>query len=173
MTICALIIDIMAFITFWGPSLYCVKKLLNALANWQVYTTAWQMYMPNVHVECRTRKKKTRIFLVIFCIILTWIYSKLPKIQKFTKKCTDCEIHGSWLKDAFINDQYLHFVSSLLSNIQHCNVSFVILNSSVCSHTYSTMYLFSSLQRWSRESNKADTINKMIQTILNIVTQPL
>ena len=38
---CALIIDIMAFITFWGPSLYCVKRLLKfASANWQVYTTA-------------------------------------------------------------------------------------------------------------------------------------
>ena len=34
-------------------------------------------------------------------------------------------------------------------------------------------YLFSSLQRWSPKSNKADTINKMIQTMLNIVTQPL
>ena len=37
---CALIIDIMAFITFLGPSLYCGKRLLNARANWQVYTTA-------------------------------------------------------------------------------------------------------------------------------------
>ena len=37
---CALIIDIMAFITLWGPSLYCGKRLLNARANWQVYTTA-------------------------------------------------------------------------------------------------------------------------------------
>ena len=37
---CALIIDIMAFISFWGPSLYCGKRLLNARANWQVYTTA-------------------------------------------------------------------------------------------------------------------------------------
>ena len=37
---CALIIDIMAFITFWGPSLYSGKGLLNARANWQVYTTA-------------------------------------------------------------------------------------------------------------------------------------
>ena len=36
---CALIIDIMAFITFWGPLLYCGKRLLNARANWQVYTT--------------------------------------------------------------------------------------------------------------------------------------
>ena len=30
---CALIIDIMAFITFWGPLLYCGKRLLNARAN--------------------------------------------------------------------------------------------------------------------------------------------
>ena len=37
---CALIIDLMAFITFLGPSLYCGKRLLNARANWQVYTTA-------------------------------------------------------------------------------------------------------------------------------------
>ena len=37
---CALIIDIMAFKTFLGPSLYCGKRLLNARANWQVYTTA-------------------------------------------------------------------------------------------------------------------------------------
>ena len=37
---CALIIDIMAFITFWGQSVYCGKRLLNARANWQVYTTA-------------------------------------------------------------------------------------------------------------------------------------
>ena len=37
---CALIIDIMAFITFWGPSLYCGKRLLNTRGNWQVYTTA-------------------------------------------------------------------------------------------------------------------------------------
>ena len=119
---CALIIDIMAFITLWGPSLYCGKRLLNARANWQVYTTAWQMHTPNV--ECRTTKKKTWICLVIFCIILAWIYSKLSKIQKLTKQCTDCEIHGSWLKDAFINDQCLHFVSSLLSNIQHYLLSF-------------------------------------------------
>ena len=107
---------------FLGPSLYCGKRLLNARANWQVYTTAWQMYTPNV--ECRTTKKKTWICLVIFCIILAWIYSKLSKIQKLTKQCTDCEIHGSWLKDAFINDQCLHFVSSLLSNIQHYLLSF-------------------------------------------------
>ena len=37
---CALIIDIMAFITFWGRSLYCGKRLLNTRGNWQVYTTA-------------------------------------------------------------------------------------------------------------------------------------
>ena len=72
------------------------------------------MYTPNV--ECRTRKKH-EFCLVIFFIILTWIYSKLPKIQKLTKNCTDCEIHGLWFKDAFITDEYLHFVSSLLSNI--------------------------------------------------------
>ena len=37
---CALISDVKAFITFWGPSLYCGKRLLNARGNWQVYTTA-------------------------------------------------------------------------------------------------------------------------------------
>ena len=55
---CALIIDVMAFITFWGLSLYCGKRLLNAQENWQVYTIVCQMYTPNVHVECRARKKK-------------------------------------------------------------------------------------------------------------------
>ena len=39
------------------------------------------------------------------------------KSKKNTKKCSDCKIHGSWLKDAFRNDQYLHFIPSLLSNI--------------------------------------------------------
>ena len=106
---CALITDIMAFVTFRGPSR---KNLLNAWAKWQVYATARQFYTPNV--ECRTRK----------CIILTWIYSKLPKIQILTKKFPDCKIHGSWLKDAFINEECLHFVTSLLSNIQHCFLSF-------------------------------------------------
>ena len=72
--------------------------------------------MPNV--ERRTRKKHESV-LVISCIILTWIYGKLPKIQILTKKFPDCKIHGSWLKDAFINDQCLHFVSSLLLNIPY------------------------------------------------------
>ena len=43
---------------------------------------------------------------VTFCIILARIYSKLPEIQKITKKYPDCNIHGSWLKDVFKNDQY-------------------------------------------------------------------
>ena len=38
---CALIIDIMAFIIFWVHRfIICGKRLLNARANWQVYTTA-------------------------------------------------------------------------------------------------------------------------------------
>ena len=105
--ICALIIDIIAFVLVLG--------------EWQVYAIARQLYTPNV--ERRTRKKHESV-LVISCIILTWIYGKLPKIQILTKKFPDCKIHGSWLKDAFINDQYLHFVSSLLSNIPY---SFLIL----------------------------------------------
>ena len=81
-----------------------------------MYAIARQLYMPNV--ERRTRKKHESV-LVISCIILTWIYGKLPKIQILTKKFPDCKIHGSWLKDAFINDRCLHFVSSLLLNIPY------------------------------------------------------
>ena len=33
------------------------------------------------------REKKHESALVIFCIKLPWIYGKLPKIQKITKKC--------------------------------------------------------------------------------------
>ena len=62
------------------------------------------------------REKKHESILVVFCIILAWIYGKLPKIPKITKKCPDCDIHGLWLKDAFKNDQYLHFIRSFLSN---------------------------------------------------------
>ena len=68
------------------------------------------------NVKCRTRKKKPESILVVFCIILAWIYGKLPKIPKITKKCCDCNIHGSWLKDAFKNDQYLNFIRSFLLN---------------------------------------------------------
>ena len=118
----------MAFITFRGLSLHRGKNLLNVQAKWWVYETAWQMYSPNV--ECKTRKWHES-FLVIFCIILTWIYSKLTKIQKTTEKGPDCEIHGLWLKDVFRKDQYkLHFTRSLLSNIQHnffCGVKLFIL----------------------------------------------
>ena len=128
----------MAFITFRGLSLHRGKNLLNVQAKWWVYGTACQMYSPNV--ECKTRKWHES-FLVIFCIILTWIYSKLTKIQKTTEKCPDCEIHGLWLKDVFRKDKYkLHFTRSLLSNIHYF---FVVLNSSFCSHAY----FFSSLER--------------------------
>ena len=37
---CTLIIDIMAFITSWDHRFIVKKRLLNARANWQVYTTA-------------------------------------------------------------------------------------------------------------------------------------
>ena len=129
----------MAFITFRGLSLHRGKTFLNVQAKWWVYETAWQMYSPNV--ECKTRKWHES-FLVIFCVILTWIYSKLTKIQKTTEKCPVCEIDGLWLKDVFRKDQYkLHFTRSLLSNIRH--YFFVVLNSSFCSH----VYFFSSLER--------------------------
>ena len=41
------------------------------------------------------------------------------KSKILTKKFPDCKIHGLWLKDAFINDQCLHLVSSLLLNIPY------------------------------------------------------
>ena len=73
--------------------------------------------MPNVEFWM-WKKTKHESILVIFCIILTWIYGKLPKIPKiYTKKFPDCNIHGSCLKDAFKNDQYLHFIRLLLSNM--------------------------------------------------------
>ena len=52
--ICALIIDIIAFVLVLG--------------EWQVYVIARQLYRPNV--ERRTRKKHEPV-LVISCIILT------------------------------------------------------------------------------------------------------
>ena len=137
----------MAFITFTGLSLHRGKNLLNVQAKWWVYETSWQMYSPNV--ECKTRKW-LESFLVIFCVILTWIYGKLTKIQQITEKCPDCEIHGSWLKDVFRNDQYkLHFTHSLMSNIRH--YFFVVLNSSFCLHAY----FVSSLERGSPKSNES------------------
>ena len=114
--ICFFIIDIIAFVSVRGPSLYWGKNSLKEWAKWQVYVIARQLYTPNV--ERRTRKKHESV-LVISCIILTWIYGKLPKIQILTMKFPDCKIHSSWLKDAFINDQCLHFVSSLLLNIPY------------------------------------------------------
>ena len=70
------------------------KNLLNTWAKQQVCATMWWMYTPNVERE------------------------------KITKKCPDCNIHGSWLKDVFKNDQYLHFICSLLSKKWHHLLSF-------------------------------------------------
>ena len=130
-----------AFVTFRGLSLYRGKKLLNARAKWLVYATIRRIYTPNV--KCRTRKKHESI-LVIFCFILTWVYCKLPKIPKITKKCPNCDILGLWLKDAFRNDQYLHFIHTLLSNWYDIIFSF-------CSRTY----LFASIKLWSPKSNES------------------
>ena len=73
--------------------------------------------MYTLNVECRTRKKK--YFVVIFCVILTWIYGKLAEIQITTKKCSDCDIHNSWLKDASRNDQYFDIFRSFWLNIRY------------------------------------------------------
>ena len=62
-------------------------------------------------VESITQKNEP--ILAIFCIILAWVYGKLPKIQK---KCPDCEIHGLRLKDTLRSDLYLRFIRSLLLN---------------------------------------------------------
>lgn len=88
--------------------------------------TMLRMYMLNVEQE----KKKHESVLFIFCIILAGI----------------CKNHGSWLKCVFRNDQYLHFIHSLLLNVQH--YFFVVLNSSFCWRTC----LFSSLKRRSPKS---------------------
>ena len=44
---------------------------------------------------------------------------QMPKIHQITKKCSKCKIHGWWIKDAFRNNHYLHYIHSLLSNIGH------------------------------------------------------
>ena len=120
-----------AFVTFRGLWLYRGKNLLNAPAKWLVYTTIRRIYTPNG--KCRTRKKHESI-----------LDCKLPKIPKITKKCPDCDILGLWLKDAFRNDQYLHFIHTLLSNWYDIIFSF-------CSRTY----LFASIKLWSPKSNES------------------
>ena len=111
------------------------------------------------------REKKHESILVAFCIILAWIYGKLPKIPKITKKCPDCDIHGLWLKDAFKNDQYLHFIRSFLSNWYDV-IFFVVLNLSFCS----CPYLFSSRKLWSPKSNESQYI---CSSQVNIITGTL
>ena len=111
------------------------------------------------------REKKHESILVAFCIILAWIYGKLPKIPKITKKCPDCDIHGLWLKDAFKNDQYLHFIRSFLSNWYDI-IFFVVLNLSFCS----CPYLFSSRKLWSPKSNESQYI---CSSQVNIITGTL
>ena len=111
------------------------------------------------------REKKHESILVVFCIILAWIYGKLPKIPKITKKCPDCDIHGLWLKDAFKNDQYLHFIRSFLSNWYDI-FFFVVLNLSFCSFPY----LFSSRKLWSPKSNESQYI---CGSQVNIITGSL
>ena len=79
----------------------------------------------NAYVKYRIQnEKKHESLFVIYCIILAWIYGELAKIEikkkkKVTKKCPDCDIYSSWLKDASRNDQYGNFFLSLLSNITH------------------------------------------------------
>ena len=101
----------------------------------------WRMY-----------RKKHESVSAIFCISLAWIYGKLPKIQKITKKCSDCKIHGLWLKDAFRNDQYTRICTSFLLCCRTNDIIFfVVLNPSFTSHTY----LFSSLKQRSTKSNES------------------
>ena len=56
------------------------------------------------------------------------------------KKCPVCDIHCSWLKDAFRNDQYFHISCSLLHWTHHFSCD-----------------LFSSLEWRSPKSNESQT----------------
>ena len=67
--------------------------------------------------------------------------------------------HGSWQKCVFRNDQYLHFIHSLLLNIHYF---FVALNSSFCWHTC----LFSSLKRRSSKSIECRKSNHDMLVVL-------
>ena len=82
-----------------------------------------------------------------------------------SQKCPDCDIHCLWLKDAFKNYQYLHFIRSFLSNWYDI-IFFVVLNLSFCS----CPYLFSSRKLWSPKSNGSQYI---CGSQVNIITSTL
>lgn len=69
------------------------------------------MYTPNV--ECITQKNESILAIIVLFSLESTV--NCLKSKKITKKCPDCEIHGSWLKDTFRNDLYLRFIRSCLS----------------------------------------------------------
>ena len=67
------------------------------------------MYTPNV--ECVTQKNESILAIIVLFSLESTV--NCLKSKKITKKCPDCEIHGSWLKDTFRNDLYFALYSFL------------------------------------------------------------
>ena len=116
----------------------CTTKLMASLCDSKTIVYAKCRIKLEFNVE---REKKTWIcFSYFICYCRLNLYEIARNVQLL-----------SWRKDVFINDQYLNFVSSLLSNIRHYFFVILLENSSVCSRTY----LFSSLEQRSPESNES------------------
>ena len=120
----------------------CMSKMMSLCDN-----------VTNLYAKCRmwNEKKNMTLFQLLLHYSLLNLPStiKLPKIPKITKKCSDCNIQGLWLK-------LLPRMTSICISLVPCCRSydiffFIVLNLSFCSLTS----LFSSMKLRPPKSNKS------------------
>ena len=95
------------------------------------------------------RKKNMNLFQLFSVLVLLEFTVNCLKSKKNTKKCSDCKIHGSWLK--MLSEIISICTSFLLCCLTYDIIFFIVLNPSFSSHTD----LFSSLEQRSTKSNES------------------